>query len=161
MEQTKNLIKTVVFGCIVPGFVFVYVPWRIAAATNPNTLLPFGPIHGAAYLFWAVGGLIMAWAAGLFAILGRGTPAPIDPPKDLVIRGLYRYTRNPMYVGAMIVLIGQTLWFQSPGVFLYTVIVGLSFHLYIRFYEEPVLTERFGDAYRRYCKETPRWGGWL
>jgi protein-S-isoprenylcysteine O-methyltransferase Ste14 len=92
-----------------------------------------------------------------FAVAGRGTPAPIDPPKELVRRGLYRFTRNPMYVGVASVLIGEAWLFASRAMAVFALGVVTMFHLFVLFYEEPTLRRTFGDAYERYCAAVPRW----
>ena len=88
---------------------------------------------------------------------GRGTPAPIDPPKELVARGLYRYVRNPMYVGVMSILVGEALIFASRTLVWYAVTVFIGFNLFVLLYEEPTLRHKFGAAYERYCAAVPRW----
>jgi protein-S-isoprenylcysteine O-methyltransferase Ste14 len=92
-----------------------------------------------------------------FSIAGRGTPAPISPLKELVVRGFYRYTRNPMYVGIIMVLLGETVLTSSLIQFVYTFIVFTFFYLFVVYYEEPNLRRRFGEPYERYCATVPRW----
>lgn len=95
-----------------------------------------------------------AWG---FAVVGSGTPAPIDPPKTLVVAGPYRYMRNPMYVGVLLILLGEALFFESAGLLLYTAFMFALFQLFIVLYEEPTLWRRFGDSYERYRSRVPRW----
>jgi protein-S-isoprenylcysteine O-methyltransferase Ste14 len=104
-----------------------------------------------------LGALIYLWCAWDFTFAGKGTPAPIDPPKELVVRGLYRYVRNPMYVGVGSVLIGEALLFQLLALLVYVGAVLLMFHLFVVLYEEPALTRKFGDSYRRFRETVPRW----
>jgi len=92
-----------------------------------------------------------------FAFAGRGTPAPIDPPKELVVKGLYRYTRNPMYIGVLTLLFGEAVFFASRQILIYAGVVFLIFHLFVMLYEEPALRRKFGDSYQRYCSAVPRW----
>jgi protein-S-isoprenylcysteine O-methyltransferase Ste14 len=106
---------------------------------------------------WAVGGIILLWSFWNFLIQGRGTPAPVDPPKELVATGFYRYVRNPMYVGILLVLIGHFLWFQAIWLLVYAAVVFLSFHSFITLYEEPTLRKKFGAAYESYLERVPRW----
>lgn len=82
---------------------------------------------------------------------------PIDPPKELVARGLYRYVRNPMYVGIVAILIGEALLFMSSRLFQYTVLAFSFYFLLVLIYEEPALRAKFGESYRQYCKVVPRW----
>ncbi|MCP4407399.1 MAG: isoprenylcysteine carboxylmethyltransferase family protein [Gammaproteobacteria bacterium] len=88
---------------------------------------------------------------------GRGTPAPIDAPKQLVVRGLYRYTRNPMYLGILTIILGWATLFKSFNLVFYAVCVVSCFHLFIIFYEEPHLQKIFGQAYDQYCAKVGRW----
>ncbi|MFH1538963.1 MAG: isoprenylcysteine carboxylmethyltransferase family protein [bacterium] len=112
-------------------------------------------VAGAAIIVPGV--LIYLWCAWGFTFIGRGTPAPIDPPKELVAAGLYRYVRNPMYVGVLLVLLGEAVYFGSAALFLYSVIVFIMFNLFIVIYEEPTLKGKFGESYERYCRAVPRW----
>jgi hypothetical protein len=90
-------------------------------------------------------------------LAGRGTPAPIDPPKELVVRGLYRFARNPMYVGVLAVIAGQSWLFGSPPLAIYALAVFACFHVFVIAYEEPTLRRHFDGAYERYCAAVPRW----
>jgi protein-S-isoprenylcysteine O-methyltransferase Ste14 len=105
--------------------------------------------------------LLGAWVyvrcAWDFAVVGRGTPMPLDPPRELIARGLYRYVRNPMYLGVISVLIGEALLFESVRLLGYAASVAAGFHLFVVLYEEPALRRQFGDSYRRYRESVPRW----
>ena len=101
--------------------------------------------------------MIYLWCAWDFAFAGKGTPAPIDPPKDLVVRGLYKHIRNPMYVGVLSMVLGQAFWFETATLFIYAGVGFLMFNAFVFFYEEPALTRKFGPAYGRYCDAVPRW----
>jgi len=103
------------------------------------------------------GVLIYSWCAWDFTFAGRGTPNPADPPQELVVRGLYKFTRNPMYVGIILVLLGETTLFASPTLLLYTAAIFAVFHLWVIYYEEPALRRKFGQAYERYCRRVSRW----
>jgi protein-S-isoprenylcysteine O-methyltransferase Ste14 len=92
-----------------------------------------------------------------FAVTGRGTPAPIDAPKVLVVRGLYRYVRNPMYVGVLLVVLGWSALFGSSALLIYAGSVGLFFHLFVVVVEEPILRRKFGESYEQYCSSVRRW----
>jgi protein-S-isoprenylcysteine O-methyltransferase Ste14 len=114
--------------------------------------------------FWLVGfGLLMVGALIYlicvmeFAVRGRGTPAPIDAPKQLVVSGLYRYVRNPMYVGVLAVVLGLTFLTRSLELLGYAALLALAFHTFIRLYEEPTLRRLFGSEYDQYCATVPRW----
>jgi protein-S-isoprenylcysteine O-methyltransferase Ste14 len=101
--------------------------------------------------------MIILWSFWNFLAQGRGTPAPIDPPRELVAVGFYRYTRNPMYVGVLSVIIGHFLWFGFWYLLIYAAFIFLAFNTFVAFYEEPTLRKKFGAAYEDYCKRVPRW----
>ena len=147
-------LKTLLFTVLVPGTVAGLVPYWIRTAT---AAVPAGPLRQALALLLAVAGLaIYLWCALDFA-RAAGTPAPIDPPKELVARGLYRYSRNPMYVGVLSLIAAQALYFASPGTLLYATLLFLAFHSFVIVYEEPTLARTFGATYQRYLESVPRW----
>jgi protein-S-isoprenylcysteine O-methyltransferase Ste14 len=88
---------------------------------------------------------------------GLGTPAPVLPTSHLVVSGLYRYVRNPMYVGVAAAILGQGLLFGDKDTLAYGVLVWVAFHLFVFFYEEPTLRHRFGEEYEIFCRNVPRW----
>ncbi len=105
-----------------------------------------------------VGGLaLMVELAFTFAAYGEGTPAPFDPPRHLVVCGLFRQVRNPGYLGAVIALMGQALFDESAVVFLFALVMAVLFHVFVVCYEEPGLKKRFGKEYEDYAKHVPRW----
>jgi protein-S-isoprenylcysteine O-methyltransferase Ste14 len=104
-----------------------------------------------------VGGGLALWCVGTFALLGRGTPAPFDPPRRFVAVGPYRFVRNPMYLGGLVMLAGFGLWHRSPAMVLFTLVGLLAAHLFVVFVEEPSLSERFGDSYADYRRTVHRW----
>jgi protein-S-isoprenylcysteine O-methyltransferase Ste14 len=153
-ELAAIALRSIVFTVVLPGTIAVYVP---------SALLRDATLDGAAAWRWlglvplAAGVAIYVWCVVDFATAGRGTPAPIDPPKELVRRGLYRVTRNPMYVGVASVLCGESWLFASLPLAVYTLCVVAAFHLFVLLYEEPTLRRSFGEAYERYCAAVPRW----
>jgi len=151
------LLKNLLFTVFVPGTVTVLVPWRILVRTGWGTIPDIGWPQGLA-LFPAATALgIYLWCVRDFMVVGRGTPAPIDPPKQLVAGGLYRVTRNPMYVGVLSLIAAEALFFASPWLLLYAVAVFAMFHAFVVFYEEPTLRRLFGQAYVDYTMRVPRW----
>lgn len=92
-----------------------------------------------------------------FALVGKGTPAPFDPPRRLVTSGPYRYLRNPMYAGAGLALLGAALFYESPALLAYAAAFMLIAHGFVLIHEEPALRRLFGSAYEAYCRETDRW----
>jgi len=148
----KLFLKNLAFSVLVPGTVAGYVPWLLVRGTSPA---PEG--WGIARALYLSGGAIYLWCVWDFATFGRGTPAPIDAPRELVVRGLYRYTRNPMYLGVLTTILGWACLFRSGAVLLYASAVAAGFQLFILFYEEPHLQRTFGRPYADYCRRVGRW----
>ena len=129
--------KTLIFTLLVPGTVVVLVPHAIRAAARRR---PAAFLLRALALVPALAGLaIYAWCALAFA-RAAGTPAPIDPPKELVARGLYRFCRNPMYVGVLSLVGAQALYFGSAWLALYAAALFCAFQTFVVLYEEPTLS---------------------
>lgn len=147
------LLKNLFFTFVVPGTVAVYLPWSLARGRAPASGLGLA----AAMVVLALGAGIYAWCVWDFATFGRGTPAPIDAPKRLVVRGLYRWVRNPMYVGVLTVILGWAIFFASVRLLGYAAVVATAFHLVVVFYEEQRLRQLFGADYDAYCVRVGRW----
>jgi protein-S-isoprenylcysteine O-methyltransferase Ste14 len=105
----------------------------------------------------AVGSALLVWCVRDFFVSGRGTLAPWDPPKRLVVVGLYRFTRNPMYIAVLTVVAGWSVLYVSPLVAVYAVLLALGFHLRVRLHEEPWLSRQFGVEWEAYARRTRRW----
>jgi protein-S-isoprenylcysteine O-methyltransferase Ste14 len=155
-DDTVILIKAIIFTFIVPGTVTILVPYWLLSLSD-STALPVGLFRYFGLLPVFIGAVIHFRCTWAFTFAGKGTPAPIDPPKELVVQGLYRYVRNPMYIGILSILLGEAVLFASWWLFEYTAIVFCLFFLFVLFYEEPALKKRFGESYREYCKNVPRW----
>jgi protein-S-isoprenylcysteine O-methyltransferase Ste14 len=150
-----NLFKTFIFTLVVPATVAIYVPyWLLSSRPVPT---PPGALRYLGLLPLFVGACIYLWCAWNFAVVGRGTPAPIDPPKELVVEGPYRYVRNPMYVGVLLALVGEALYFGSRALIWWALAVCVWVNLFVLLYEEPTLRRKFGAAYDEYCARVPRW----
>lgn len=147
------VLKNLLFTLVVPGTVAVYLPLLIHGERSAAS----GPILALALSALALGGAIYAWCVWDFAAFGRGTPAPIDSPKRLVVRGLYRYTRNPMYLGVLTEILGWAILFQSGVLIFYALIVAGCFQLFIVLYEERHLRREFGGEYEEYRSAVGRW----
>lgn len=145
------------------SLLFLIIAAGLGAGYIPLVLLPREPkVETGVFAYLALplcllGGAMILRCFWEFTFRGRGTPAPIDPPRELVVTGLYRYVRNPIYVSVLIILIGYLLWFKTIWMLAYAVLVFLIFHLFITLYEEPTLKKKFGAAYENYCKSVPRW----
>jgi len=150
-------IKSIVFFLILPGAVMVYIPYYILSLDVELFFPDIAVLRFMGLIPIFVGMAIILWCFWDFIISGKGTPAPTDPPKNLVVKGLYRLTRNPMYAGVGVVLFGEVLLFKSTALLFYSLIVLLAFHLFIIFYEEPTLKNKFGDSYELYVASVPRW----
>jgi protein-S-isoprenylcysteine O-methyltransferase Ste14 len=119
--------------------------------------LSLGALRYSGALLLLCGGIGILWSDWLFARQGRGTPAPYDPPRALVVFGLYRTVRNPMYGGAAAFVFGLALLTQSVWVLAYAALVAGTCHVWLLLIEEPQLRARFGAQYEAYCRLVPRW----
>ena len=147
------ILKNLLFTLVVPGTIGVYVPLLLARGRPPAS----GLVFFLALTLLAIGGVIYAWCVWDFAVFGQGTPTPIDAPKKLVVRGLYRYSRNPIYVGVLTALVGWAVMFRGTNLLIYTLCVGICFHLFVVLYEERRLRRQFGVEYQDYCEKVGRW----
>jgi len=151
------IVGSAVFLVIAPGFVAGLVPWWVSHWRLE------APFFGMALFRFVGGSLIALGGAGLldsfvrFAVQGVGTPAPVFPTRHLVITGLYRYVRNPMYVAVVSTILGQSLVLGNVSLLGYGGLVWLFFHLFVLLYEEPTLRATFGSEYEVFCAEVPRW----
>ena len=150
-------LKTLLFTILVPGTVTVLVPYLLLSWGVQIFSFEVGPIRILGLPPILLGAVTYLWCAWDFTFTGRGTPAPIDPPKELVVKGLYRYVRNPMYVGITLILLGEALLFEAAVLFLYAGLLLVCAHLFIVYYEEPTLRRLFGASYESYCKSVSRW----
>jgi protein-S-isoprenylcysteine O-methyltransferase Ste14 len=154
METDMTALKSLLFLLVAPGMVAGYIP-LVLLRRGPQVETGF--FSYLAFPLWLIGGVILLWSFWNFLIEGRGTPAPIDPPKELVAVGFYRYVRNPMYFGVLLILIGHFLWFGFWWILAYSVIAFVVVHLFVTLYEEPTLKRKFGAAYENYLQKVPRW----
>lgn len=155
MRAIGPLFKTLVFTVFVPGTVAGYIPWRLR---NHVALDTVGVEGVAAILFITAGVLIYLHTAFWgFAWSGGGTPAPIAPTKRLVVVGLHRYVRNPMYIGVGLAIAGQSWLFHSRATAIYLVCFAVLVHCFVLLYEEPTLRKQFGEEYEQYKARVPRW----
>jgi protein-S-isoprenylcysteine O-methyltransferase Ste14 len=133
------------------------VPWWIShwKVEAPFFGLPVFRFAGSLLVALGLIGLLNSFVR--FALQGLGTPAPVFPTRHLVVTGLYRYVRNPMYVAVVMTILGQALIFGNVGLLEYGGIVWLLFHLFVLLYEEPTLRATFRGDYESFCAEVPRW----
>jgi protein-S-isoprenylcysteine O-methyltransferase Ste14 len=131
------------------------VPWLITGWRLPPGWPWPAVAIGVLMVCAGISGVVAAFVQ--FVVEGRGTPAPIDAPRELVVRGIYRHVRNPMYVGLWTVLLGEALVFRSIGVLIWALIFAVVAVTFVRLYEEPTLRRRFGAPYENYHRGVPRW----
>lgn len=147
-------IKSILFFILAPGMVAGVIPLTLL---RNGSKLETGFVSYLALPLWVIGTTVLIWCFWDFLAKGKGTPAPTDPPKQLVVSGLYKYVRNPMYFGVLLIIIGHFIWFGYWGLLIYAVVVWIAFNLFVRLYEEPNLRKRFGAEYENYLKSVPRW----
>jgi protein-S-isoprenylcysteine O-methyltransferase Ste14 len=147
-------VRTLVFTILYPGTVTALVPWLLLRG---SPLPRLGLLGAGGVLLAAVGAAIYGWCAWGFAVRGRGTPAPYDPPSALVVKGLYQFVRNPMYVGIVCIVLGEAVVWRSLIMVGYAALLSLGFHLRVVYAEEPALRRLFGEEFEDYCATVPRW----
>jgi len=149
-------VRTVIY---MTGFVLLWGWLALTVRRFDATLgvVHWGPATALGLALMVVGASLGSLCGVVFAARGKGTPAPFDPPREFVAVGPYRFVRNPMYVGGLLLLGGFGLALRSPSVLLLTVFVAVLVHLLVVLVEEPRLERRFGDRYRRYRQSVHRW----
>jgi len=152
----RSIVVSILFVvCGGPGFAVAYLPlwitrFRVSAAE------PWWQ-SSLAFVIIAVGLLPLLASAWRFIAVGRGTLVPAVPTEHLVVSGMYRYVRNPMYVGVLTAVAGETLLFESRSMVVYWVLLALGFNFFVLLYEEPTLERRYGEEYARYKRNVRRW----
>lgn len=157
MQRPSAIAGSFLFLLIAPGTVTIYVPWLISRWRMQAPLFHFPPFHAIGILLIAAGVPMLLDSFARFALQGLGTPAPILPTQHLVVTGLYRYVRNPMYVGVSWAILGQGLLLGDVRVLAYGFIAWLAACLFVLGYEEPTLRRTFGEEYEAFCASVPRW----
>jgi protein-S-isoprenylcysteine O-methyltransferase Ste14 len=149
-------LRPALFLLLVPGTVLDLVPFALVAGNlGPHFDLGSGRLLG--YVPLTLGLAVILWCFADFVRRGCGTPAPYDPPRELVVAGLYRFVRNPQYLGVFLVVIGEALLTRAVVLFGYLALLVVGYHLFVTYYEEPTLNRLFGAAYTNYCESVPRW----
>ncbi|MBZ5504658.1 MAG: isoprenylcysteine carboxylmethyltransferase family protein [Acidobacteriia bacterium] len=157
MNRSAAILGSAVFLVIAPGTIAVLMPYWICQWHMAPPLLGWSAIRVVGAVLIVTGLPLLLDSFARFAIQGLGTPAPVAPPRHLVVSGLYRYVRNPMYVAVSAMVFGQGLFFGSVQVLQYGLAVVVGFHLFVLLYEEPTLRGKFGSEYSNYCKHVRRW----
>jgi protein-S-isoprenylcysteine O-methyltransferase Ste14 len=143
-----------VFLLIAPGVTAGLIPWSL---TDWDPAPAPALVRAAGVILIAVGVGFLLHAFARFVIEGLGTPAPVAAPERLVVGGVYRHVRNPMYLAVGAIIVGQALLFGQPDLLIYAAAFGALVFCFVRLYEEPTLTERFGPSYEAYRRAVPGW----
>jgi protein-S-isoprenylcysteine O-methyltransferase Ste14 len=151
------LIRAVTYATLFIGLVLVFLPAQVLSGAGIHQPAVFGMPQVSGMMIAATGAVVALWCILVFALVGKGTPAPFDPPRRLVVRGPYRHVRNPMYLGAGLALAGAALYYQSFELLGYTGVFFVFAHLFVVLYEEPTLRRSFGAEYTAYCQTVRRW----
>ena len=157
MRKFAAILGTMLFFVIAPFTAGFVVPWWIAGWRVGPPFMGNALFQCAGILLVLIGVVPIIESFGRFAVVGLGTPAPIAPPKHLVVTGFYRHVRNPMYVGVIAVILGNALVLGDTWIFFYAAIFAFAAAIYVRVYEEPTLRRLFGAEYREFCAHVPRW----
>jgi protein-S-isoprenylcysteine O-methyltransferase Ste14 len=158
MRRQRAAVGTTVFFVVGPGIVVGLVPWLLTGGWQVREPLPYwAPMRLIGVMLLTAGLIALIQAFWRFVVEGLGTPVPVAAPDRLVVGGLYRYVRNPMYVAALAIIVGQALALGQLGLLLYAAVLWLSTAAFVRFYEEPTLTRRFGADYEAYRRAVPAW----
>ena len=148
----RSLLWTILLPCVVAG----YVPWTFFGFSAAEIDLR-NPLHVVGVACAASGILLLAACIVEFARSGRGTLSPVDPPRPLVVRGLYRHVRNPMYLAVTLILLGEAALLHSRDLVIYWACFFVAANVFVIAYEEPYLRARFGAAYEAYTRDVGRW----
>jgi len=151
------LLRSVFFTFLQPGTVTVLIPFWLISSRGTGVLSSHQTLRYLGFPLIVIGAAGLLWCIWDFFSEGRGTISPIDPPKHLVVRGLYRYVRNPMYVAVVTILIGEAIFFMSAPVLIEAGVFIILANLFVMGYEEPALRRQFGESYERYTRTVGRW----
>ncbi|MFJ4208836.1 methyltransferase family protein [Paenarthrobacter sp. NPDC089675] len=154
-SAARAWIGTVFFLFLAPGIVAGLVPWLITGWRHAD----WGEarwVEPAAWLVIGAGAAFLLYAFALFA-MHRGTPAPVAPTETLVVTGVYRFVRNPMYLAVLAIILGQALLFANAWAAFYAALVFIAVFTFVKGYEEPTLTDTYGEQYLEYRRNVPGW----
>jgi protein-S-isoprenylcysteine O-methyltransferase Ste14 len=149
--------RAATYSTLFIGLLLVFVPGRILERSGMARPAQLGAVEYGGIVVAVAGGASALWCILTFVLVGRGTPTPFDPPRKLVVKGPYRYVRNPMYIGAALALSGAALFYRSAPLFGYAVVFLLVAHVFVVSYEEPTLVRLFGAEYEAYRARVGRW----
>jgi protein-S-isoprenylcysteine O-methyltransferase Ste14 len=157
VRTAKAALGSLVFIVVAPGVVAGLVPWLLTGWQAQGPMPYWVPLWIGGVIFIAAGLLVLVEAFARFVIEGLGTPAPVAPTERLVVGGLYRYVRNPMYLAVAAIILGQALALAQPILLLYAAAYAVAVVAFVRWYEEPTLRRQFGAQYEAYRRAVPAW----
>jgi protein-S-isoprenylcysteine O-methyltransferase Ste14 len=156
-SRTHSLLGSFVFLLVAPGVVAGVVPWLLTGWEVRDPLPGWMVLRVVGVLLIAAGAAVLLEAFLRFALQGLGTPAPVAPTEHLVVGGLYRYVRNPMYLAVAVTIVGQALLLGQPGLLAYAALFLAVVWAFVHWYEEPTLSRQFGSEYDDYRRTVPGW----
>ena len=150
------LLGTLLYLLLLLPFFLIWIPYRILLSSEQIYIFDIGVFRYLGLVPIALGVIIYVFCSLSFVFIGKGTPVPFTPTKELIVTGLYRFVRNPLYIAAVFVLAGEALLFQSIGIFFYCLVLFGGFNLHVLM-EETLLADKFGSSYEQYRNSVPRW----
>ena len=153
--RARAVLGSLLFLLVAPGVVAGLIPWWLTGWTAAGDVPPVLVIAGAGLV--VAGSAVLLHAFARFALEGLGTPAPVAPTVHLVVGGLYRHVRNPMYLAVGATILGQALILDRPGLLVYLLAFALAVAAFVHGYEEPALARSFGAEYDAYRRSVPAW----
>ena len=150
-------VRAVTYSTLFIGFVLIFLPARVLSSSGLVSPSAIGLPQSVGVFLGAAGAAIAVSCIVTFVRVGKGTPAPFDPPRRLAVRGPYRFVRNPMYLSAALAMSGAALFYRSFALLVYVAVFLLVMHLFVMAYEEPTLRRTFGEDYKAYCNRVGRW----
>ena len=157
VDKARAAAGSLAFLVLAPGVVAGVIPWWLTGWRVRDPLPYWAPLRVVGVGLLAVGAVVLVQAFARFVLEGVGTPAPVAPPEHLVVGGLYRYVRNPIYLALEAIIVGQALALGRPVLLLYAACFGLAVAAFVHWYEEPTLRRRFGEQYEAYRRAVPAW----
>jgi protein-S-isoprenylcysteine O-methyltransferase Ste14 len=155
MRRPEATLGAAAFFVVAPGVVAGAVPWLLTGWRSDGSVA--APLRWLGVVLVVAGAAVLVVAFARFVTEGSGTPAPVAPTESLVVGGLYRHVRNPMYLAVVAVIVGQALTLGRPVLLAYAGAVWVVVAAFVRWYEEPTLARTFGPAYEEYRRAVPGW----
>ena len=157
MKRARSILATAVFLLLAPGTVAGLIPFWISRWRFETAFFSLEPVRWFGVFLIVLAAPVLLESFARFALEGLGTPAPVLPTQRLIVKGFYRYVRNPMYVAVVSIILGQGLLFGNASLLLYAALVWAAFFGFVLSYEEPKLRRTYGAEFESYCRQVPRW----